>query len=76
MNVNFETDLSDFCSEFDGLESWRCLAFLKRHVQLHFTMLDKSRSLHFPRYASLVSLLNNTNAALSNNFAGLLVDLR
>ena len=55
MDVSFETDLSDFCSEFSRLESWKPLAFLKR--QLHFTVFGKSRSLHFPRYASLGATL-------------------
>ena len=45
-------DLSDFCTEFSRLESWRCFSFLKR--QLHLTVFGKSRSLHFRRYAFLV----------------------
>ena len=47
-----DVDLSVFCAEFSRLESWRCLACVKR--QLHFTVFSKPRSLHVLRYASLI----------------------
>ena len=51
MQSSFLKRISAISVQSDRLESWRCLAFLKR--QLHFTVFGKSRSLHFPRYASL-----------------------
>ena len=48
---SFLKRISAISVQNDRLQSWQCLAFSKR--QLHFTVFGKSRSMHFPRYASL-----------------------